>query len=97
MSLQPVFACAAFALARRVDLLLTLVRPVTCWARALGIVTLVDLCVGITELDGDVSLELVLETDRLDTRDGLYYRTLSVGDVANCADIDGGLTGDDLR
>jgi hypothetical protein len=97
VAFQPVFAPTAFTLARRVNLLLALVRPVACWARALGIVTLVDLCVGVTELDGDIPLEFVLETDSLDPGNGLDDGALSVGDVANRADVDGGLTGDDLR
>ncbi len=35
------------------------------WPLALGVVASVDLGVGVTQLDGDVSLELVLESDRV--------------------------------
>lgn len=36
--------------------------PVRCWPGALGVLTLEDLCVGITQLDGDIALQLVLKT-----------------------------------
>jgi hypothetical protein len=96
VALQPVLSSTALALARRVDLLLALVRSVTCRARALSVVALVDLGVGVTELDGNVALELVLETDRLDTGDGLDDGTLSVGDVTDGSNVDGGLAGDNF-
>jgi hypothetical protein len=96
VALQPVLSSTALALARRVDLLLALVRSVTCRARALSVVALVDLGVGVTELDGNVALELVLETDRLDTGDGLDNGTLSVGDVTDGSNVDGGLAGDNF-
>jgi len=97
VALQPVFASAAIALAWWIDLLFALERPVAGRPRTLRVIALVYLCVRITELDGDVALEFVLETDRLDTTDGLDDSTLSVSDVSNCADVDGGLAGDDLR
>lgn len=96
VALEAVLALTAFALARRVDLLLALVRSVACRARALWIVALVDLCVRVTELDGDVPLQLVLETDGLHAGDGLDDCRLSVGDVANGANVDGSLARDDL-
>ena len=64
---------------------------------ALGVVGLVDLGVGVPELDRDVTLQLVLEPDRVHARQGLDYRGLAVSHVANCTDIDGGLTGYDLQ
>jgi hypothetical protein len=71
VSEQTVCTSASISLTCRVDLLVTLVTPVAGGARALVVVALVDLCVCVTELDGDVSLQLVLETDSLDTGDGL--------------------------
>jgi hypothetical protein len=71
VSKQTVCTGASISLTWRVDLLVTLVTPVASGARALFVVALVDLCVCVTELDGNVSLQLVLETDSLDTRDGL--------------------------
>jgi hypothetical protein len=44
--------------------------------------------VGVTKLDGNVTLELVLETNGLDARDGADGGRLSVGDVTNCTDVD---------
>jgi hypothetical protein len=97
VALQPVFASTAIALARWIDLLLALVGPVAGRARTFGVVTLIYLCVRVAELDGDVALEFVLETDRLDATDGLDDCTLSVSYVSDCSDVDGGLAGDDLR
>jgi hypothetical protein len=97
VTLQPVFTSTAFTLARWINLLLALVRPVACWARALGVVALVDFRVGVSKLDGDIPLEFVLETDGLYTGDGLDYRTLSVSDVPDCSNVDCGLARDDLR
>jgi hypothetical protein len=96
VALQPIFAFTAVALARRVHLLVALERPVTCWARALRVVALVDLCVRITQLNGDITLQLVLETHSLHTRNSLDYRTLAVGDVADGTDVDCGLARYDL-
>jgi hypothetical protein len=42
-----------------------------------------DLRIGVAELDGDVALELVLEPNGQDARNGLDNRRLSVGDVTN--------------
>ena len=56
----------------------------------------VDLGVGVAKLDGDVSLQLVLESDGLHPREGLHHGRLSVGHVADRADVDGGLAGYDL-
>ena len=41
------------------------------------------LCVGVTQLDGNVTFELVLESNGLDTRDGSDSRRFTVGDVSN--------------
>lgn len=97
MALQPVFAATSLTFAWRINLLVALVRPVACWPGALGVVALIDLCVGVTELDGNISLQFVLETDGLDTGDGLDDGTLSMSDMTNGTDVDGGLSGDDLR
>lgn len=96
MALQSVFACTAVALARWIDLLLALVRSVARWARAFRVIALVDLRVCVTEFDGDISLELVLEADRLHTRDGLDNGTLSMSDVANSSNVDSRLPRDNL-
>ena len=87
---------AALALTRRVDLLLTLKTLIACRARALGVVTLVDLGVGVTQLDGDIALQLVLETDGLDLGDGLDHGGFPVSDVTDGTDVDGGLAGDNF-
>jgi hypothetical protein len=71
VSKQTVCTSASISLTWRVDLLVTLVTPVASGARALFVVALVDLCICVTELDGNVSLQLVLETDSLNTGDGL--------------------------
>ena len=86
MSQQSVAATAAIPLTRRVDFLLTLKALKACRPRALGVVALVDLCVGITQLDGDIPLQLVLETNRLHLRDGLDDGGLPVSDVTDGTD-----------
>lgn len=59
--------------------------------------TLVNLGIGISELDGNVTLKLVLEADSLDARERLDNSGLSVSHVADGTDVDGGLATDDLR
>lgn len=97
VSEETVCTSAAVALAWWVDLLLTLVAAITGGTGAFIVVTLVDLGVGVTQLDGDVALEFVLETDSLDTGDGLDDRGLAVSDMADGADVDGCCTGDEVR
>jgi hypothetical protein len=65
MSEQPVPSLTSFPFTRRVDLLVTAVALVARRPRARGIVALVDLGIGITQLDGDIALQLILETDGL--------------------------------
>ena len=45
-------------------------RQEVSWARALGVLALIDLCIRIAELDGDVALELILKADGLHHRRG---------------------------
>jgi hypothetical protein len=44
--------------------------------------------VGVTKLDGNVTLELVLETNGLDARDGANSGRLAVCDVADGTNVD---------
>ena len=73
----------ARSVARGRVLLRRAVRLVAPRPRAVWVLGLVDLGVGVPELDRDVPLELVLEADGLDARDGLDDRGLAVGDVAD--------------
>jgi len=41
--------------------------------------------VGITELDGNIPDELILESDGHDTRDGFHDSRFSVSDMSDCA------------
>lgn len=93
---QSVGAAAAVALAGGVNLLVALVAAVAGRTRALGVVAFVDLGVGVTELDGNVADQLVLEADSLDARNSFYDSRLAVSDVADGADVDGSLAGDNL-
>lgn len=68
---QLITTCTSLALTWRVDFLLALETLVTCRARALGAVTLVDLRVGVTKLNGNIALKLVLEADGLNLRNSL--------------------------
>ena len=65
MSEQSISACTSFSLARWVDLLLALVALEATGARAVFVVTLVDLGVGVTKLDCNVPLKLILEPNSL--------------------------------
>lgn len=96
VSKQPVCAGASFPLARGVHLLLTLVTPEASWSRAVLKVALVNLRIRVTELDGNVALQLVLEADSLDTRNSLHNSGLSVSDVADGSNIDRSLAGNNL-
>lgn len=96
MSQQAVCATAAISLARRVNLLLTAVASVAARTRACSVIALVDLGVGVTQLDGDVTDQLVLESNCLDTGDGLDDGGLSVSDMTNSTNVDGGLSGNNL-
>jgi hypothetical protein len=46
----------------------------------------------LTELDGDISLQFVLETNCMDARDGFHDCRLSVSYMTNCADVNCGLS-----
>lgn len=83
----------AAQLARRRVLLAGAVRAVA--ARPLARGALEDLGVGVAELDGDVALELVLESHRLHAADGLDDGRLAVRDVADraCARARAGVAG----
>ena len=67
MSLQLHDTTATWPLTLRVRLHVTLVTLVVSRSRAFFVVALVDLGVGVTKLDGNVSLELVLESNCLHT------------------------------
>mmetsp|Transcript_8881 Transcript_8881/g.25337 ORF Transcript_8881/g.25337 Transcript_8881/m.25337 type:complete len:465 (-) Transcript_8881:10-1404(-) len=72
-------------------------RPEASWARARGVAAAVDLCVCVPELDGDVPLQLVLEANCRDARDGLDDCGLSVSHVPDGSQVDRGLPRDHLR
>jgi hypothetical protein len=64
---------AALSWTRRVVLLVGAESSVTTRTGAVWTGTLVDLCIGIPKLDGDVTFQLILEANSLNTRDGLHY------------------------
>ena len=63
-------------------------RCVTHWTLTPGVFTLVDFGVGITQLDGDISLKFILEPNSVDTRECLDHRGLAVRYMPNCANVD---------
>ncbi|GIX66298.1 HVA22-like protein, putative [Babesia caballi] len=87
---------AAGPQAQRLILLAAAVRLVAVRGRALRVRALVDLGVGVPQLDGDVALLFVLEADRMHAGQRVDHRRLSVGDVTDSADVDGSLPADDL-
>ena len=64
MSEQPVPSLTSFPLTRRVDLLVTAVALVARRPRARGIVALVDLGIGITQLDRNVANKFIFKPNR---------------------------------
>ena len=59
------------------------------------VLALVDLGVGVAQLDGDVALELILEHDGVDAGQGLDDGRLAVSHVTDGADVDGRLPEND--
>ena len=57
-------------------------------------IALVNFGIGIPQFDGDIPLQLVLEPDRLDARDGLDDRRLAVRYMADGTNVDGRLATD---
>jgi hypothetical protein len=55
-------------------------------------VALVNFGIGVSQLDGNVTFEFVLEADGLDSGNGLDDCGLPVSDVTNGSNVDGGLT-----
>lgn len=96
MAQQPVGSSTSLPLARRINLLVTLVAPVARRPGTSLVVALVNLRIGITKLDGNVPDQLVLETNGLHAGDGLDDGGLSVGDVADGTNVYGRLPGDNL-
>lgn len=96
MSKQVHLCAATRNFAWRVIFLVRRVRLVALRTRAFFPFALVDLCIGVTEFDGNVSDEFVLESDGLDTRDGFDDGGFSVSYVSDGADVDGGLFGNDF-
>ena len=82
MAQEPIFPGATWSFAWRIHFLLALVASITGRSRTLLIVTLVDLCVGITEFDGDIPLQLIFEPDGLYARYGLNNGGFAVSDMA---------------
>jgi hypothetical protein len=53
---------------------------------------LIDFGIGITKFDGNVSLELIFESNRLDARNGLDDGTLAVSDMTDRTHINSSLS-----
>jgi hypothetical protein len=51
-----------------------LYKPVTMWARTLGIRTTKNFSVGITQFDCDISLKFIFEFDRMHSRNCLFRK-----------------------
>ena len=61
------------------------------------VVALVDFRVGVTQLDGDVLFQFILESDGLYSRERLDDGGFAVSHVADGADVDGRLPTDHFR
>ena len=51
--------------------------------------SLVNLGIGISQFNRNVTFQFVLEADGLDSGDGLDDGGFTVGDVTDCANVDG--------
>ena len=96
MSQQSVGTTAAFPVTRRIDLLLAFEALVTSRSWTFRVVTFVNLCIGVPQFDGNVPLQLVLESDGLHTGDGLDHGGFPVCHMPNRPNVDRSLSGDDL-
>ncbi|KAH3664560.1 hypothetical protein OGATHE_003375 [Ogataea polymorpha] len=96
MSNQLVSSRATFSFTLWVNLLTALKRTVTSWLWALLIVASVDFGVSVSQLDRNVSFQLVLESNSLNSGNSADDSTLSVGNVTNSTDVNGGLSVDDF-
>ena len=72
-------------------------RRVTGRPLALRVVATVHLCVGVTQLDGDVPLQFILEANSVNSGQGFDDGRFAVSHVADGSDVDGSLAADDLR
>jgi hypothetical protein len=70
--LQVHLSTTSWSLARRVLLHVRLVRLVVSWTGTSRVVALVDFGIGVTQFDGNVSLELIFESDGLNATDSFY-------------------------
>ena len=68
-------------------------RAVGGLAKGFVVVAVVDFGVGVSQFDGNITFQFVLETDGLHTTDGFHEGGFSVSDVTNGSDVDGRLTG----
>lgn len=82
MSQKFISPFTAIPLALRVNLLITAVGSEASRSGASRVVTLVNLGVGVTELDRNVPLQFVLEPHSLHSRDSLHDGTLAWTTVA---------------
>ena len=96
MAEQSISARAAFSLTWRIDLLITFEAFVACRSRTFLAIALVDLCIRVTELDRNVSLELIFESDSLNSGNGLDNSALPVCDMTNSTNVNCRLSSDDL-
>lgn len=60
-------------------------RNIAHWPGAPLILTSEDFCIGITQLDGNISFQLILETHSLHTRQCLYHSRFTMSYMTNGA------------
>lgn len=96
MALQSVCTRATITFTWWVDLFVRFVASIACRPWAFFIVALVYFCVCVSQLDGDIPLQLVLKSDGLYARDGLDDGGFAVSDVADGSDVYCGLPCDHI-
>jgi hypothetical protein len=92
-----VLSATAFPFTLRIDFLIALITSVIPRTRAVRIITFVDLCIGITKLDSDVSLKFVLEPDCLNPRYSFHNSALPVSHMTDGTNVYRSLARDNFR
>mmetsp|Transcript_5189 Transcript_5189/g.32578 ORF Transcript_5189/g.32578 Transcript_5189/m.32578 type:complete len:420 (-) Transcript_5189:290-1549(-) len=77
----------------RIVFLAASVRPIALRSRARLVLALVDFCIGIAKLDGDIPFQFVLEPHGVHAGNGFYHGGFPMGHVSDRTDVDGGLSG----
>ena len=72
-------------------------KPIATRPGTLGVGAPIDLGIGITQFDCDVTFQFILELDSMDTGDSLHKSGFSVSDMADGTNVDCRLSTNNLK